>query len=145
MIIQTAEQMEKFGQQLGARLRGGEIIELIGDIGAGKTTLTRGIARGLDISDTITSPSFTISCNYAGRDDLTLRHYDFYRLDDAGIMSMELTEAANDPHGVTIIEWADTVRNILPDDHVTISIKYLADNGRELQISTPESMEYLLG
>ena len=60
-------------------------------------------------------------------------------------MSMELTEAANDPHGVTIIEWADTVRNILPDDHVTISIKYLADNGRELQISTPESMEYLLG
>ena len=140
MIIQTAEQMEKFGQQLGARLRGGEIIELIGDIGAGKTTLT-----GLDISDTITSPSFTISCNYAGRDDLTLRHYDFYRLDDAGIMSMELTEAANDPHGVTIIEWADTVRNILPDDHVTISIKYLADNGRELQISTPESMEYLLG
>ena len=145
MIIQTAEQMEKFGQQLGARLRGGEIIELIGDIGAGKTTLTRGIARGLDISDTITSPSFTISCNYVGRDDLTLRHYDFYRLDDAGIMAMELTEAANDPHGVAIIEWADTVRDILPDDHATISIKYLADNGRELQISAPKSMEYLLG
>lgn len=145
MIISTTEQMEQFGQQLGSRLRGGEVLELIGDIGAGKTTLTRGIARGLGVSDTVTSPSFTISCNYPGRDNLALRHYDFYRLTDAGIMSMELAESTSDPHSVTIIEWADSVRNILPADHVTIRIQYLADSGRQLDISVSKSMSYLLG
>lgn len=144
MIIQTAEQMEEFGQSLGAKLRGGEVIELIGDIGAGKTTLTRGIARGLGITDNITSPSFTISCNYTGRNNLVLRHYDFYRLSDAGIMSMELAESTGDPHAVTIIEWADSVREILPDNHVTINVQYLADSGRQLDITAPKALDYLL-
>ena len=79
MIINTTDEMEMLGQQIGQRLRGGEIIELVGDVGAGKTTFTRGLAKGLAIHDNITSPSFTINCNYTGRDGLTLRHYDFYR------------------------------------------------------------------
>ena len=77
MIIKTAEQMEALGQKIGQNIRGGEIIELIGDLGAGKTTFTRGLAKGLGITDPIVSPSFTINCNYPGREGLTLHHYDF--------------------------------------------------------------------
>ena len=134
MIIQSAEQMEQLGEQIGRRLHGGEVIELIGDVGAGKTTLTRGIARGLDVKDNITSPSFTISCNYPGRDQLTLRHYDFYRLSDSGIMAMELAEAITDPHSVTIIEWGDSIRDVLPANHTTITIDYLPETGRQVTI-----------
>lgn len=144
MIIQTADEMEQLGQRIGQHLRGGEAIELIGDVGAGKTTFTRGLARGLGITDNITSPSFTISCNYNGRDGLTLRHYDFYRLTDAGIMSMELAEATTDPHGVTIVEWGDSIRGILPTDHITIRINYLPNQGRQVDIACPETRRYLL-
>ena len=135
MIIQTADQMEQLGEQIGRRLRGGEVIELIGDVGAGKTTLTRGIARGLGVTDSITSPSFTISCNYPARDQLTLRHYDFYRLHDSGIMAMELAEAIADPQSVTIVEWGDSVRDVLPAGHTTITIDYLPETGRQVTIS----------
>ena len=144
MIIRTAEEMEQLGTQMGQRLRGGETIELLGDIGAGKTTLTRGIARGLDITDPIASPSFTISCNYNARDDLQLCHYDFYRLDDAGIMTMELSETTADPHNIVIIEWADSVRDVLPTEHITIQINYQPNSGREVEIIAPSRYAYLL-
>ena len=144
MIIRTAEELEQLGTQMGQRLRGGETIELLGDIGAGKTTLTRGIARGLDITGPITSPSFTISCNYNARDDLQLYHYDFYRLDDAGIMTMELSETTADPHNIVIIEWADSVRDVLPTEHVTVQINYRPNSGREVEIIAPSKYAYLL-
>ncbi|MDO4271705.1 MAG: tRNA (adenosine(37)-N6)-threonylcarbamoyltransferase complex ATPase subunit type 1 TsaE [Candidatus Saccharibacteria bacterium] len=143
MIIQTSEQMEQLGETIGAKLRGGEVIELVGDVGVGKTTFTRGLARGLGITDNITSPSFTISCNYTGRDNLTLRHYDFYRLNDAGIIAMEIAEGINTPNSITIVEWADNIRDILPTERVAINISYLPTSGRNVQISTTENLSYL--
>lgn len=143
MIIATSEQMEQLGQQLGQRLRGGEVIELIGDVGAGKTTFTRGLARGLQISEPITSPSFTISCSYPARDRLVLNHYDFYRLHDAGIVAMELSESMANPHTVTIIEWGDSIHNILPPNHPVITIKYLPQTGRNVQLTIPPQFSYL--
>lgn len=136
MIAKTPEELELIGEKIGLRLRGGEVIELIGDVGAGKTTFTRGLARGLNINDPIVSPSFTINCNYTGRDDLTLHHYDFYRLDDAGIINMELAESTSDDHAVTVVEWAETVRNTLPSNRVVININYLPDQGREIVITS---------
>lgn len=144
MIIHTAEQMENLGQQIGRRLRGGETIELIGDVGAGKTTLTRGLAKGLGIDDNITSPTFTISCNYDGRDGLSLCHYDFYRLTDVDIVAMELAETIHDSHCVNVVEWGDDVRDVLPADHVTIRINYLPGQGRQVDIQCPKSRTYLL-
>ena len=145
MIIKTAEQMETLGQKIGQNIRGGEIIELIGDLGAGKTTFTRGLAKGLGITDPITSPSFTINCNYSGRDGLTLHHYDFYRLNDAGVIAMELAESINNPKGATVIEWGDVIRDILPaKQHATITIAYLPSEGREVDIDLPSDMSYLL-
>lgn len=143
MIIETDQQMEQLGRQLGRQLRGGEVIELIGDVGAGKTTLVRGLAAGLDITDNIVSPSFTINCNYPARDGLTLHHYDFYRLADAGIVSLELGEAINDPVAVTVIEWGSSIQDVLPANHIVIRIDYRPETGRQVKLDIPDKFNYL--
>lgn len=124
--------MKQLGARIGGLLRGGEVIELVGDVGAGKTTFVKGLARGLEIDEDIQSPSFTISRTYDGRDDIRLCHYDFYRLDDAGIMAAELHEAANDSQTVTVIEWADIAADVLPRDRLTLEIIPTSETGREV-------------
>lgn len=126
--------MKSLGAKVGALLRGGEVIELIGDVGAGKTTLVKGIAAGMAIDEDIQSPSFTISRVYDAPSGLQLAHYDFYRLHDAGIMADELHETIRDPRAVTIIEWADIVGGVLPDGRLTISIASPAEDTRLLTI-----------
>jgi tRNA threonylcarbamoyladenosine biosynthesis protein TsaE len=118
----SEDAMKAFGVRLGACLAGGEVLELVGDVGAGKTTLTKGIAAGMGVGEDVQSPSFTISRVYDGRDNLQLAHYDFYRLGDAGIMADELHETIHDPQTVTAIEWAGIVGGVLPSDRVTLSI-----------------------
>ena len=113
--------MSALGAQIAAQLHGGQVIELIGDVGAGKTTFTKGIARGLGITEAVQSPTFTISRRYRGK-RWHLAHYDFYRLDDAGIMQDELAETLADRDTITVIEWAGSVAGILPAEHITITI-----------------------
>lgn len=114
--------MKTFGARLGALLKGGEVIELVGDVGAGKTTFTKGLAAGMHIDEDVQSPSFTISRVYDAPNGLTLAHYDFYRLSDAGIMADELHETVHDDKNVTIIEWAEIIAGVLPADRLTITI-----------------------
>lgn len=132
MIIRTEAEMIEYGRKLAHQLHPPLVIELLGDVGTGKTTLVRGIAEGLGISEPITSPSFVINKKYHTPHNFTLSHYDFYRLDDPGIMSAELDESINDPQTITIIEWAESVANVLPE-HTTITIKYLEDGSRKLE------------
>ena len=110
------------------------VVALIGDVGAGKTTFVRGLAKGLGIKDPITSPSFTISKSYALPDGRTLTHYDFYRLQDPGLMQEDLAESINNPHTITIVEWAESVDNVLPANRAIINIKYNDDDTREVTI-----------
>jgi tRNA threonylcarbamoyladenosine biosynthesis protein TsaE len=124
--------MRSLGARLAGVLKGGEVIELVGDVGAGKTTLTKGLAQGLGIDETVQSPSFTISRVYDGANELRLVHYDFYRLADAGIMADELHETINEPMTITIIEWAGVVDGVLPDDRLTISITARSETEREV-------------
>lgn len=126
--------MKELGAKLGARLRGGKVIELVGDVGAGKTTLTKGIAAGLLIDEDVQSPSFTISRVYDAKDGLRLAHYDFYRLAEPGIMKDELTEVVHDPHTITVVEWAGVVDGVLPPDHITITIRAVDESKRELTV-----------
>ena len=137
--IPSLEAMLAFGELIGARLRGGVVIELIGDIGAGKTTLTKGIAKGLGVDEDVQSPSFTISRLYEARDGLRLAHYDFYRLHDPGILAAELSEAMSDPQTIVVVEWADVVEQVLPDDRVTIRISSPTETSRQLDI-TPDAI-----
>lgn len=143
--IPSVEQMLEFGASLGAHLTGGEVLELVGDIGAGKTTLTKGIARGLGITDDVQSPTFTISRVYPARDNLDLAHYDFYRLDNAGVLKMEVEQTAHDPHTVTIIEWGGIVDGVLPDDRLRITITSPTETARHIVLtaSGPRSAQLI--
>jgi tRNA threonylcarbamoyladenosine biosynthesis protein TsaE len=143
--IQSADSnaTEKFGERLGRALRGGEIIELISDLGGGKTTLTRGVVRGTGSTDNVASPTFAVSKVYKAP-NYEVVHYDFYRLAEAGILEYELHDHINDPATVMIIEWGDVVQHILPDKRLTIKIKVNADGTRNLLCSCPKDLEYLL-
>lgn len=122
------------GSLLGGQLKGGEVIELIGDVGAGKTTFTRALARGMGITDPIQSPTFTIVNRYESGSGLTLAHYDFYRLDDAGVMRDEIAEALRDEMTVTVIEWGDLVADILPEDRLTVIIEPASESTRKVTL-----------
>ena len=125
--------MIAFGEEIGRQISGGMVLELIGDVGAGKTTFTKGLAKGLDISETVQSPTFTISRVYEGG-KLTLSHYDFYRLNDYGIMEMELAENLSNPKNVTVVEWAGDLAEILPKKHLKLVFESLSENQRKVKV-----------
>ena len=106
------------------------VIELVGDVGAGKTTFTRGLAKGLGVTEPVTSPSFTISKSYACKNGKILTHYDFYRLNDPGIMSEDLSENLNSKNHIVVIEWGESISDLLPQNHTTITINLNDDNTR---------------
>lgn len=132
--VNSEAEMQLFGERLGKEFVGGEVIELVGDVGAGKTTLVRGIANGMGVDETVQSPSFTISRVYNAADNRRLVHYDFYRLNDPGIMTSELAEAMSEPENVVIIEWADTVGHVLPVNRLTIQITTTTETARKVQL-----------
>lgn len=134
--VKNENEMKLFGITVGSLLLGGEIIELIGDVGSGKTTFVKGIGIGLGVSDNIQSPSFTINRVYNGRDSILLSHYDFYRLETAGIMADGLRETIYDPKIVMIVEWAEVVGGILPNDRLSIKINVLTEVSRQLDINS---------
>lgn len=135
LTVNSERELRAFGTQLGATLMGGEVIELIGDVGAGKTTLVKAIAAGMGVTDDVGSPSYTLSQLYEAPHGLRLAHYDFYRLDDPGIMADEISETVSDPRIVTAIEWGDMVAGVMPYDHLQISILPLSDTSRQLTLT----------
>lgn len=134
MNISSEAIMRQFGERLGQQVTGGQVLELVGDVGAGKTTLVRGIALGMGVDETVQSPSFTINRVYDGTNGRRLVHYDFYRLQDPGIMANELAEAVADKDNVIIIEWGDVIEQILPTDRLTIRITSPSETTREIEI-----------
>lgn len=132
--------MIEAGQELAGYLAPNDNIELVGDVGAGKTTLTTGIARGLGIKEDIQSPTFTINRTYQIDEDHELSHYDFYRLTDAGIMSDEFYESIDDDQTITVVEWGDIVADVLPESRISISIKATNENQRQVDIQTDRDL-----
>ena len=121
--------MKQLGEAIGQSVSGGEVLELVGDIGAGKTTLTKGIARALGINEPVQSPTFTISRVYDSPKGLRLVHYDFYRLSEAGIMGDEIREAMDDD-SVVVVEWAGAVDDDLPKDRLVVKITTISEKER---------------
>jgi tRNA threonylcarbamoyladenosine biosynthesis protein TsaE len=143
VVTNNAEETQQLAEAIGARLRGSETIELISDVGGGKTTFVKGLAYGAGASEVVHSPSFTISNEYNGK-RVKLNHFDFYRLDEPGIMRASLEESLEEPASVNVIEWADIVKDILPEARLSIVFKVLGENKRSLSISYPEALSYLL-
>lgn len=124
--------MLEAGKNYAKSITAPAVIELLGDVGAGKTTFTRGLAAGLGVIDPITSPSFTISKTYALPKGGHFIHYDFYRLKDPGIMLDDLSENLRSSQNIIIVEWGNSITNILPPNRTIIKIKYQDDNSREV-------------
>ena len=132
---QNEEELISIGQKLGRLLNSGDIIVLSGDLGAGKTTLTKGIAKGLDVSQMIKSPTYTIVREYEGR--LPLYHLDVYRIGDIEEMDEIGYEDYVYGEGVCLIEWANLIEEILPDHYQKITIRKDLEKGfdyREIEM-----------
>ena len=136
---QSAEQTQNFGTAIGKLAEPGDIFLLIGELGAGKTCLTQGIAYGLDIHEYTLSPSFVIMRELHGR--LPLYHMDFYRHDNIA----EISDLGLDDYlfgeGVCVIEWANKGMTVLPEDHLVIKIDYLSGDERIITID-PHGTRY---
>ena len=132
--------MVELGRRLAADLRTGDVVLLHGDLGAGKTTLTQGIALGLGIDEPIQSPTFTLVAEHAGREDrgwpLALHHLDLYRLegpDELDSIGYDQYLAPED--GVTIVEWPERAGDWLPDRFWLVRIEIAGTGGRRVTIS----------
>ena len=133
MIIETysAEETFAFGKRIGQLAEPGQVFTLVGDLGVGKTVFTQGVANGLGITEPITSPTFTIVCEYhSGR--LPLYHFDVYRVDDPDTLFEIGAEEYFYAGGVSIVEWADMVAEILPDETLCIFIEYGEKEGERI-------------
>src|SRR6266496_4385034 len=128
---------------IGKVLRGREVIELISDVGGGKTAFVKGLARGLNVEETVQSPTFTISRIYNARDNLELHHFDFYRLSEAGIVADELAESLGEPNVIVAVEWGEIVHDVLPPHRITIKFAHTGDTERAITIATPQGLGYV--
>jgi len=119
--LSNLEETEKFGIMLGKLLNSGDILCLNGDLGAGKTTMTKSIGLGLGVEEYITSPTFALINQYRGR--VPVYHFDVYRLENVE----ELYDLGFDEYfygnGVCIIEWAEKIEKMIPEDRIVIDIK----------------------
>lgn len=143
LVSQTPEATEAMGEAIGRALRGGEVIELASDLGGGKTTFVRGLARGFGSNDRVSSPTFTISKLYKNG-HRQLHHFDFYRLTDAGLMNHELLEVAGQPDCVVVVEWAGLVQDVLPQNRLEITLERTGNTQRSIKLQYPASLAYLV-
>lgn len=131
LIIKNEKETESFGKELAEELKAGDVLALIGDLGTGKTALTRYIAKGLGIDERITSPTFTIVKEYTeGR--LPLYHFDVYRVSEADELFNIGIEEYFFGSGVCIVEWADMILDILPENAKFIYLEYGKDEGERV-------------
>jgi tRNA threonylcarbamoyladenosine biosynthesis protein TsaE len=138
-VSDSEEQTLAFGERLGASLRSMAVVGLTGPIGAGKTRLVQGIARGAGYAGRVRSPSFALLHLYRG--SLTLRHYDFYRLDQIDSGTVGEWEEEMESEGVSLVEWADRFPEILPDTAIWIDLAAESPTRRRiaLRLSLPTS------
>lgn len=136
ITIQThaPEETIHLAEQIGKKLRKGDVIAFHGDLGAGKTTFTRGIAAALGLPDEVHSPTFALVNEYHGSRAISLYHFDMYRittpeaLSSTGFFDYPLSDS------IFAIEWAENIAGALPDDCIRISIAYCGETGREITI-----------
>ena len=138
IYLENENKTKEIGYKLGQLLQRGSVICLIGDLGAGKTTMTQSLAKALEVEDYITSPTFTIVNEYEGR--IPLYHFDVYRIGSSDEMYDIGYDEYINGEGVCIIEWANLIDDILPDEYLYIELKY-KDMSREM-ILNPVGEKY---
>lgn len=138
---QTAQETIKLAEELATNLRPGDVLTLEGDLGAGKTTFAKGIAKGLGVERTVSSPTFTIVKEYEG--EIPFYHMDVYRLENSD-EDIGFSEYFNGD-GVAVVEWAQFIEDYLPEDRLNINITYVDEHTRNLTFSaTSKHFEWVV-
>jgi tRNA threonylcarbamoyladenosine biosynthesis protein TsaE len=133
----THAETQALGERLGRALVAGDVVALVGELGAGKTSFVQGLARGLGITGRVASPSFTIVNEHAGR--VPLYHVDFYRLEDADELANIGFEEYFSLGGVVVVEWADRFPRALPAERLDVRIEITGEGTRRLHVSGPSA------
>ena len=135
VITHSMEETLILANELGTRAARGTVFALIGELGSGKTVIAKGIAKGLGITDEITSPTFTLMEIYEG--PLPLYHFDLYRISRTEELDQLFFEEYWEDDGISVIEWADRAPDRLPESRITIMIEYLNETSRSITIEYP--------
>ena len=133
-ITKSRDETIKLGERLAKHLKNGDVIALIGELGSGKTTLVKGIAKGLGVKNPryVNSPSFVIIKEYQGK--IGLYHFDVFRLNSAGDLDSTGYEEYFYGDGVCVIEWADKIKKLLPKRYLEVKISIIEGSKREIEL-----------
>ena len=125
-VSQANESTQALGAALASLLRNGQVVALHGDLGAGKTVLSRGVARGLGITEAVTSPTFTVAQEYQAPDGRRFNHLDMYRIDDErSALAFGIEEYLFDPDAITLVEWPERIAGLLRGgDCIALTLAY---------------------
>ena len=140
LVSHSPEQTEKFGREMADKLNAGAVVALYGDLGSGKTTLIRGLVRGLgaEKSTRVTSPTFVLMNMYEGK--YPIYHFDFYRLNEPTMIAELGCEEYFGGEGITLIEWAERAGELVPIDCIRIELTAIDEKTRKIQVVLPETM-----
>lgn len=133
LISKSIDETIEIGKEIGKKVEKGDIIALKGFLAAGKTTLTKGIALGLDIYEDVTSPTFTLISEYYGR--LPLYHFDVYRLDSVEDFLNLGSEEMLYGNGICVIEWSEKILEVFPENTIFISLETNDDDSRKISFT----------
>ena len=134
LVTASDEATEDLGRRLAARLRAGMVLALYGDLGAGKTVLSRGIARGLGIEEPVTSPTFTVVQEYSCPSGMLFFHLDMYRIDsEESALAFGIEEYLYAPDAVTVVEWPERIAGLLDGQGTgTVRLSHLSEGQRQI-------------
>lgn len=143
-VCETVEDTQALAAHIGRCFKGGEVCTFISDLGGGKTAFVKGLARGMGVKSLVQSPTFTVSQVHHAAGGRELHHFDFYRLNDAGIMRAELAESLAQPNAVVAIEWGDIVHDILPADQLTVRLTTGENEQRIITIDCSKRYDHIM-
>ncbi|MBQ8615839.1 MAG: tRNA (adenosine(37)-N6)-threonylcarbamoyltransferase complex ATPase subunit type 1 TsaE [Clostridia bacterium] len=131
-IVNNLEETKKLANDFAAKLTGGEVVLLNGDLGAGKTTFTQFVFASLGVKEVVNSPTFAILKTYQGK--FVLHHFDTYRITTEEAIESGFDEVIDEKNSIKFIEWSENIAPLLPKKTITINIRYINENEREFEI-----------
>lgn len=134
VISKSVDETIDLGAELAKKLKAGDVVALIGDLGAGKTVLTKGIAKGLGVKNVryVNSPTFVVIKEYKGK--IPLYHFDLYRLDKTSVIDAENYEEYFYGGGVSVVEWAEKIKKLLPKKYIEVKLSVVDETKRKIEI-----------
>jgi len=133
VVTKGPEETVRLGEELAGELREGDVVALVGELGTGKTTLVKGIAQGLFVREAVISPSFILARTYRGR--VPLHHLDAYRVTDPEeLQEVGLTELLPPEEGITVVEWADRIAELIPPGSLWVELEHLEGDRRRITL-----------